>query len=111
MTSDQKRGFRIGTWNGVDNYECLFCPFAAAGKRGVARIRPHVADHMRRGDAPRTTNPLAGLNMTERAGEVAVALMEAGRLDVDRLLSREPSGRTGYTVADVEAAALTTKEG
>lgn len=110
--TDEKRGFRIGKWNGLDNYECLFCSYATPGERGLQRIRPHVARHIREGDAPRTTNPLAGIDMTERAGEIALELIEAGTLDIETLLGREPSGATGYTVADVEsAAALNPEEG
>ncbi|HEX6940303.1 MAG TPA: hypothetical protein VF158_12895, partial [Longimicrobiales bacterium] len=43
--------------------------------------------------------PIPGVDLTERAGEIAVA---AG-LTAEDFVGCEPSGRTGYTVADVKA--------
>lgn len=48
-----KRGFTEGKWNGVVNYACDFCGFAAPGKAGLLRIKRHVAGHFQAGEAAR----------------------------------------------------------
>lgn len=39
---EQARGYRIGTWHGIPNYECLVCPFASTDQMAVD---VHVAEH------------------------------------------------------------------
>lgn len=109
-------GFTEGTWKGVPNYRCDYCEFAAAGATGLLRIKRHVAGHLFRGEVPREAAPApatAPAAVPDFASDEAAEL--AARQDeavIAELLRRSPSGRTGYTVADVRAAAATlTTEG
>lgn len=105
-------GFTERTWKGVPNYRCDYCEFAAAGATGLLRIKRHVAGHLFRGEVPReaATAPAAVPDFaSDEAAELAARQDEAV---IAELLRRSPSGRTGYTVADVRAAAATlTTEG
>ena len=122
-----KRGFTEGTWNGVVLYQCDFCRYAAPGKQGLLRIKRHVAGHMQAGERPKDDpSPAQAARQgaepepapereavvdfaSDQAAELAI---QHGEAVIRELMRREPSGRTGYTVADVReaAAALTSRE-
>lgn len=40
--AEAKRGYRIGKWAGLPNYECLTCPFASTEEMAIDL---HVAEH------------------------------------------------------------------
>lgn len=103
-------GFTEGTWKGVPNYRCDYCEFAAAGATGLLRIKRHVAGHFMRGEATwadaRVAKPAPERTVPDFASDEAAELAARyGDGVIGELLRREPSGRTGYTVADVRAAA------
>ena len=113
-----KRGFTEGKWNGVVLYQCDFCRYAAPGKQGLLRIKRHVAGHMQAGERPKDdpspaqAEPEPGPVVDFASDQAAELAIQHGEAVIKELMRREPSGRTGYTVADVReaAAALTSRE-
>lgn len=108
------RGFTVGTWKGLPNYMCRHCGFAAPGTPGLRRIKRHVAGHFMRGEARIEDARAAGPAPTpapDFASDQAAALAaQYGDDLIGELTRRPPSGRSGYTVADVRAAAAALTE-
>lgn len=103
-------GFRVATWKGLALYRCDYCQYAAPGDAGLLRIKRHVAGHFMRGEAKwadaRPAEPAPDRTVPDFASDEAAELAARyGDGVIGELLRREPSGRTGYTVADVRAAA------
>lgn len=69
----------------------------------LARIQGNPLDVTPLLETADARGPLAAIDMTERAGEVALEHVRAGRLVVADFKGRTASGKTGFTVADVEA--------
>lgn len=88
--------WRVGKWNGRDNYECTRCAFATLDRGLIVR---HAESEHPLGPAP---HPLAGVGFaSDEAAELAIHL----GVDRDALERHTPSGKSGgYTVADVKAA-------
>lgn len=109
------KGYTEGTWNGVANYKCDFCRFAAAGRHGLTRIKRHIGEHFMRRDTPEQPPAEAVLDFASTtARDEFEGLDDETQQAVARyLLDREPEGLTGYTVAEVRdaVAAVTTEEG
>jgi hypothetical protein len=91
-------------WRGHTNYQCKECPFATLD-RG-AMVKHAATRHPRAWEseeaAAEAANPLAGIVFaSDEAAEHAAQLTTA---EVNRLKAQTPSGKGGYTVADVRAA-------
>lgn len=101
----EAKGYTEGTWKGVVNYTCNFCPYAAAGTHGLRRITTHVARHRTEDLALRFQGgqPDAGLRFA--SDEAAESANRQNQLVIAQLAKQDPSGKGGYTVADVEVAA------
>lgn len=100
------KGFTEGKWNGLVSYECDFCSYATPGEPGLARIKKHVGEHFMRGEATAAEAAEAVLDFaSDSAAELFMGLDVGAREAATRvLLKSEPSGVTGFTVADVRAA-------
>lgn len=97
--------YRKTKWAGKDNYECTECAFATLDRgRMVIHVRtahPTVAE------AGQPVSDLAGVDFaSDEAAELAAEL----GVTAARLQRSTPTGKNGYTVADVRAAAPTTQE-
>lgn len=91
------------TWRKWDNYECNRCQFKTLDRGEMVR---HA--RWRHPLASEADIPVVGFDAidfaSDEAAERANALAERG-LTPDMLRSTTPSGKGGYTVADVRAAA------
>ena len=116
----KRKHWTEGEWKGLTRYACAYCAYASAGKNGLAQIKRHASGHLFGTPDPRRDEPVAPLLSVE--GEFALdfaseeAVQEAAGLTLgalEYLRGQEPSGKGGYTVADVRSAAgaVTTEEG
>ena len=98
--ADEKREsprYRTTSWHGRPNYECTRCAYATLDR---GKILAHVRlDHAPRGQAPTAGLDFASDEAAELAAELGLTAAVLGR--------KTPSGKNGYTVADVRAAAPT----
>lgn len=102
----KKQHFTEGTWKGLPNYQCAYCAYAAAGDHGLTRIKRHIAGHFAEVVAQPADREAAVLDFASDEAADEFTALPAGRREAVAiaLINREPSGLTGYTVADVRAA-------
>jgi hypothetical protein len=109
MTERTPPRWKVTDFRGHDNYECTRCPFAVLGDK-AAMVRHADREHPLAKDEP---EPLVGFNginfASDEAAEYAQDLAAQG-FTPDRLRARRPSGKNGFTKADVRAAAATMNE-
>lgn len=106
-----------GVWAGLPRFECAACGWSTAHRdreRAESTMRRHIRRSHRARPAPaekpaeaEEMEDLGEINFaSDNAAEAFLALGEDHRAATAlRLLDREPSGKTGHTVADVRAAA------
>lgn len=87
-------------WSGLVNYECADCAFATLEPDLIVRHAVH-AHGARPRTAAKKVGALAGIDFaSDEASEAAIASgLNAAHFDFP------PSGKTGFTVADVRRAA------
>lgn len=101
--ADEKREaprYRTGKWHDKDNYECTRCPYATLD-------RGKILKHVQQDHPPRRARPAALLSGVDFASDEAAELAAELGLTAAVLGRKTPSGKNGYTVADVRAAAPT----
>lgn len=99
-----KPRYKTNDWKGHEHFECLQCPFDTLDRGEIVR---HVrAKHPTESEGARIEGPLAGVDFaSDEAAEAAAELC----LGAEHFTT-SPTGKSGYTVADVRhaAKALTT---
>lgn len=104
MTVRHSPRFKEGSWAGKAHYTCSLCPFDTFDKGAVLR---HVRErHPLESEGAEPEDPFIGLRFARGAGELALEL----GLTRKQFEGRTPSGRTGFTVADVKRLSAATTE-
>lgn len=93
--------YKTTSWAGHPNYECLHCPFATLDQglmiRHVRERHPTPAE-----SGHHEEHPLSGIAFaSDEAAELAI---EAGMLP-QQFAAYTPTGKSGYTLADVRRIA------
>ncbi|GMV06719.1 MAG: hypothetical protein AMXMBFR53_29940 [Gemmatimonadota bacterium] len=94
-----KPRYKTGTWSGYPHYACTLCPYDTLDKGEIVH---HVRDrHPTEAEGAVPAGPLAGIDFaSDEAAELASELGVQAEHFTD-----SPSGKSGYTVADVRHAA------